>query len=225
VDLELSHILPSVDADPQEQARAATEVRELLRAVPDPVLRFSYGRRAADRLGLPPEVLWRSERQRTAEPEPDGAPSQRIVTSLEERVLQLLLESESVVPGLEELPPAEVFLGEESRNIYGRFLALYAEDGSPPGSRAVLAVVSHEGETLDHLARILLEESSCSESEELRESLSRLTRRWQQHRLRTLAQQIKQAQRDGEAQLLLQLVEEKTSLTRLLHELEPPAVG
>ena len=84
-----------------------------------------------------------------------------------------------------------------------------------------MAEVSREGETLDRFARILLEEAPCPESEELKDVLRQLSRRWQQHQLRTLAQEIEEAQRKGDACRLQQLVEEKTSVTRLLHELGP----
>jgi len=229
VEAEVARLVPSSgDRDPASQAKAAKAVRELLAAVPDPVLRFAYGRRAADRIGVPQDVLWQSAtRSRDAEGEAMAAakPQRRLVTSLEERVLQLLLQPGSDVPALEDLPAEDVFLDATCRNIFGRFLALYAEERLPPDAGAVLAVLSHEGTTLDRLARILLEEVPCSDSEELLQSLGRLNKRWRQHRLKSLAQQINEAQRSGETLRLQQLVEEKTSLTRLLHELTPPSSG
>lgn len=221
IEVELARILPPPGVrDPAAQSRSAKAVRELLNAVPDQVLRFSYGRRAADRLGIPVEVLWKARMTPAVLPE-STARSNRVVTSLEERALQLLLEDGAAVPEIDELPPADAFLDRTCGNIYRDFLALYKAQSCPPSFKVVLAGLSRDGETLDRFARILLEEAPCSESEELKEVLCQLSRRWQQHRLRTLAQEIQEAQRKGDACRLQQLVEEKTSVTRLLHALEP----
>ena len=226
VEAELARLVPpSGDRDPAAQAKAAKSVRELLRRIPDAVLRFAYGRRAADRIGVPQDVLWRSTPRARDDQEAATKPRHRLVMSLEERVLQLLLQSGFHVPSLEELPSEKVFLDVTCGNIFHHYRALYDKEGCPPDARAVLAILSREGETLDRLARILLEEVPCSDSEELREALGQLNKRWRQHQLKTLARQIKEAQRSGETLRLQQLVEEKTSLTKLLHELAPPPGG
>ena len=60
VDLEIDR-QPSADrADPHALARAAQRVRQLLTNVPDQVARFAYSRRAATRLGIPHELLWKT---------------------------------------------------------------------------------------------------------------------------------------------------------------------
>ncbi len=60
VTLELERLIPAGAArEPRLQATAATAVGELLRPIPDSILRFSYGRLAADRLGIPVEMLAR----------------------------------------------------------------------------------------------------------------------------------------------------------------------
>ena len=60
VTAELDRLIPAGAArDPRAQAKAATEVGELLRPIPDAILRFSYSRLAADRLGIPVEMLAR----------------------------------------------------------------------------------------------------------------------------------------------------------------------
>jgi DNA primase len=50
---------PEAIRDPRLQARHAKEVAEVLAPIPDQILRFGYARRAADRLGVPPEMLSR----------------------------------------------------------------------------------------------------------------------------------------------------------------------
>jgi hypothetical protein len=144
-----------------------------------------------------------------------------VVTSLEERILQLLLDSDASHPEVDELPPPEAFLDSVCGNIFGRFVDLYREEGAPPTTKAVLAGLSHDSGTLDRLARILLKESACSHAGELGESLRQLNKRWHQHRLKELARQIREAQLKGESSRLHELVEEKSAVTNYLHELRP----
>ena len=56
--LELDRLVPpDAHRNPHVRARAAKEVTALLSPVKDTVLRYSYGRIAADRLGLPAHLL------------------------------------------------------------------------------------------------------------------------------------------------------------------------
>ena len=224
---------------PHDVARAAKAVRELLAAVADPVVRFSYGRRAADRLGIPPDLLWRpaageaaalgpaAQAGRAGVPgaarsTPTAPPAgKREVVSLEERVLQLLLSGEAPLPPVEDLPQPEVFLDPVCGNIFRRFLAIYAEVGGVPDVRVVLDALAESRESLDRAARILLETPSCSETAgELEYCLRQLTTRWQRERQRKLALLIRDAQRRGDLVRLDALIQENNSLTRALHELE-----
>ena len=50
---------PEVVRDPKRQAQAAREVGGLLAPIPDPILRYAYARRAADRIGVPADLLSR----------------------------------------------------------------------------------------------------------------------------------------------------------------------
>jgi DNA primase len=244
VDLEIERHTGGSEVDPHALARSAKHLRELLATIPDAVARFSYGRRAADRLGIPPELLWRTgagespDRRAPTSPASPAQPTRldragggaganlpqlppREVLSLEERVLQLLLSGDRPLPLDAELPPPEVFLDPACGNIFRRILAFHTEAGAVPDARVVLDALAESGELLDRAARILLETSSCSEAPgELENSLRRLTRRWQRDRLRRLALDIQEAQRKGELVRLEALIQEKNSLTRALHELE-----
>ncbi|HVR28287.1 MAG TPA: DNA primase [Thermoanaerobaculia bacterium] len=239
VELELDRQVEGNPRSPHDLARSAKAVRELLATVPDAVVRFSYGRRAADRLGIPPDLLWRSgpdgassgspssgrpaaavsSAGRTAQPAPPGG--KREVLSLEERVLQLLLSGEVAPPPIRELPGTEIFLDPVCGNIFGKFLALYTEVGGVPDVRIVLDALAESRESLDRAARILLETPSCSETAgELEYSLRQLTTRWQRERQRKLALEIREAQRRGDLVRLDALIQENNALTRALHELE-----
>jgi DNA primase len=247
VDLEIDR-QPSADrADPHALARAAQRVRQLLTNVPDQVARFAYSRRAATRLGIPHELLWKTGPEAVAgsgtrpvagsaggaiaaRPSPltssarAGRPAPgppRQVASLEERVLQLLLSGEVPIPAASELPTPDVFLDPVCGNIFRKFLAVHAGVGGVPDARAVLEMLGETPELLDRAAKILLETSSCSGAvDELGYSLRELTRRWQRDRLRRLALDIGEAQRRGDLVRLDILIQEKNSLTRALHELE-----
>jgi len=60
LDEELERLTPpGVDRDPRGQASAAKGIAELLSPIPDQILRFGYARRAAQRIGVPPEMLSR----------------------------------------------------------------------------------------------------------------------------------------------------------------------
>jgi DNA primase len=222
VEMEFERLIPEgVHGDPKKQASAAKEIGELLRSIPDSVLRYSYGRQAADGLGIPVELLWRRVGKR-AEPQDTSADtddrSPQIVRSLEEVILQLLLAGDTELPPPEDLPPPEAFLIPACRNIFSAFCDLY-KDRAPdrPSAQEVLGRVPHEGPEVDQVARLLLEGSSAQRSEDLDKALHRMSRRWLQQRLRGLSSKISAAQRSGDEALIERLVREKTALSRALH--------
>ncbi|HEX6862009.1 MAG TPA: DNA primase [Thermoanaerobaculia bacterium] len=229
VSAEIDRLIPAgASRDPQLQAKAASAVTELLRPIPDPVLRYGYGRVAADRLGIPVELLSRrlgagDRPDRPAAPaprQPEVSGEPRLVRSLEEQVLDLLLSpgETSPIPPFSDLPPPEVFLDTDCRNIYQTFCALYARgNGAPPDARAVQAALGVQGASVDRMARILLERSFASGRIGLLESLDKLVDRWRRQRIKDLHGEINEAQRKGDHALRDRLVEEKTRLSRSVH--------
>ncbi len=228
---------PGTASDPRAQAKAATAVTELLRPIPDAILRYGYARVAAERLGIPVEMLSRRAGREAAEARPDRqAPSgaapgreagEHLVGRLEERVLEWLLEADEAIPLPEELPPADVFLDTECRNIYQTFCALYArEEGRRPDVRTVRDALGHEGGIVDRFARILLEGSFAPGRIGLLESLDRLEDRWLRQRQRDLASAIREAVRQKDELRATQLYEEKRNLGLSLHRRpRPGALG
>ena len=245
VTLELERVIPAGAArEPRLQATAATAVGELLRPIPDAILRFSYGRLAADRLGIPVEMLARrmgggsgpgergrdergdpgarGEREapaRAAGPIPPAEGGPKLVRSLEEQTLEHLLHPEdpSQIPAPAELPSSEVFLDTECRNIYEAFCALYPEAGSPPDFQMVKSRLGEAEGTVARLAKIMLEREVASGRIGLLESLDNLTDRWRRRRIKELHGEINEAQRKGDHALLNRLADEKTRLSRSLH--------
>ncbi len=231
---EIERLTPSrARREPRLQARSASDLGELLGRIPDPVLRFSYGRRAAERLDLPVELLLQrvpgaaagggpAGREAAPAPEPGpGEPAPRPpgpVRSLEELALEMLLSGSSL-PGPGELPPADVFLDASCRNIYRAFHALYLQSGTgrAPGTRAVLNELGDEGVSVDHLARLMVGSGIGPNGPTLDDCLDKLTRRWLQQRQRALSREITEAQREGDDARLERLLREKTDLSHCLH--------
>jgi DNA primase len=223
---ELDRLIPASAArEPRAQAKAATDVAELLRPIPDSILRFKYSQLAADRLQVPVEMLSRravggSERPAALPPRPatpGGAPS--LVRSLEETALEQLLREEnaSQIPALNALPPLEVFFDSGYRNIYEAFRALYAEASAPPDFHQVRSRMGDDEGAIARLAKIVLEREVTSGRIGLLESLDRLADRWRRQRIKELHGEINEAQRKGDHALRDRLVDEKTRLSRSLH--------
>ncbi len=208
---------PDLITDPRRVAKAASAIGELLQAIPDAVLRFGYGRRAAARLQVPEELLWR----RSAPPPSDASSPKRepgVVRSLEERALQLLLSGTEPPPPAADLPIDEAFRDAALRNIFGVFCALYRDGGGVrPDPQLIVAELGADDGAVDRLARLLLEGPFASPSGELEEAFKQLKRRWQQQRSRSLASEIGDAQRAGDEARLKRLLGEKTALSRQLH--------
>ncbi|HEV2846683.1 MAG TPA: DNA primase [Thermoanaerobaculia bacterium] len=226
---ELDRLIPASAArEPRAQAKAAADVTELLRPIPDSILRFKYSQLAADRLRIPVEMLSRragggSERP-SASPRPavpGGPPS--LVRSLEEMALEQLLREENAgqIPALDDLPPSEVIFDSGYRNIYEAFRALYAEASVPPDFQKMRSRLGDDEGAIARLAKIMLEREVASGRIGLLESLDKLADRWRQQRIKELHGEINEAQRKGDHALLNRLVDEKTRLSRSLHRASP----
>ncbi len=215
---------PGTGREPQLQAKAAAAVTELLRPIPDPILRYSYARIAADRLGVPVEMLSRrvggAAGPRT---ESQGSPAEkrpeRILWNTEKAVLELLLDADRTerIPPLEELPPPEAFQDPGCRNIYQAFRALYARGGSPPDSRGVQAEVGSEDALIDLLARIMLERNFAPANSSLATSIEHLVEHWRNKRRHELGAMIREAELRKDSAGIQSLVDEKRRLDRASH--------
>ena len=212
---------PEAGREPRLQAKAATAVTELLRPIPDPILRFSYARIAAERLAVPVEMLTRrvgggAQREEPSAQTPRSpAKADGLSWNIEKLVLALLLEPTEPVPPVEDLPQPEAFLDPECRNIYQAWCALYAGGaGSPPDARAVLSVIGSEGGTVDQMAGILLERNITSGRLGLLESLEKLEDRWRKQRSRELAGKIREAELRKDSVRLQSLLDEKSRLSQ-----------
>jgi DNA primase len=226
VTLELDRlIVREAHRDPRLRAKAAQAVAELLRPIRDGILRYGYGRVAAERLGVPVDLLWRrlgvdkDALKAPVERKPDDGP--RDVRSLEESLVQLLLTRPAEVPTYAELPPPEAFLDSLVRNIYATFYRLYesrsASSQGPPEAREVLGALEATGGAIDRVAQLLLEEPASLRPGELGESLQKLMRRYERQRSKELSREIAEAERAGDQDRLRSLLGEKARLNERLH--------
>lgn len=226
VNLEMERlIVREAHRDPRLRAKAAQGVAELLRPIRDGILRYGYGRLAAERLGVPVDLLWRrlGIDKEALKPPPERRPDDgpREVRSTEESVLQLLLTMAEEVPTFAELPPPEAFFDPLARNIYATFYRLYegGRTGSdrPPAAREVLGALESAGGAIDRMAQLLIEEPASPRPGELGESLHKLMRRYERQRSKELTREIAEAERSGDQVRLRRLLGEKASLNERLH--------
>ena len=177
VEHELGRLLPNAPpTDPQTQAKLAGPVVELLTPVKDPILRWAYGRRAAERMGVPfellaprlgpaPVPLRRGPNPRTTAAQAGGRDPGR---DLEETVLRLLLAmlpgsttpQPEVLPARAELPPFDAFWDGACRNVYRTFCVLYEErEGEAPRLDELRERLesSEGGASVDLVARLVIQ--------------------------------------------------------------------
>ncbi len=237
--LLLRRAIPAPMASARLKATQAGAVASLLEPIRDPLMRHEYARRAAEMLGVPEKEFlsrlkelkgWRGVAE-VAGAGPAGASGYgpRLVRSVEEEILAGLLQEDEgepsarpALPPIGELPPPEVFLDPECRNIYRTCCTLYAEGGAQAlTARAVLAQVASQPATVERLAQLLAEGRVEPGKARLSESLDKLVRRWRQTRLRELQSEIVEAQRRGDQARLAHLVEERTSVSQSLQGVRP----
>jgi len=227
-DLVLAELERAAPADlhrnPAARSRAAKAVTEILAAIPDAIVRYGYARAAADRLGVPAQLVWqrvgvdaRAFGRETA-PSAAATPGRR---AEEEALRGLLLGADrgADLPARGELPPPEAFLDLELRKFFAAFCRLY-EVGGDLSLRAVLEAAGDWEGARERAAQLLLELED-STVPPVAESLRVLRRRWLRNRQRELSHEISEAERRGERERLAGLVAEKQDINDELHGVSP----
>lgn len=207
---------PGIARQPRQQATAAREITELLAPIKDGILRYGYARQAADRLGVPVELLWRRLGGRDEEvPASERKRRSDVVQSEEERVLHLLLTADEL-PTETELPEPAHFFDREYRAIYEAWLER-ARGGKPPSARELSEAVGDSSAAVARLVQDELQSPAAPGSDELAAPLAKLRRRWQRQRARELTAEIAEAERQGQTDRVEALLQEKATLSRALH--------
>ncbi len=217
VQLEFQRLAPpGVGREPRKQAAAARAITELLEPIPDGVLRFGYARQAADRLGVPSDLLWRRLGGRAdLEQAQAQRPRDTVVRSEEEKLLRLLIVERAEI-GAEEWPEPEEFFDRELRRIYEAWRQLAEEEGAPE-LRPLLEALGEEGSTVARWAQDDVQFPAAQVGDEYDAARAKLRRRWQRQRARELTAKIAEAERQGDTDTVTALLQEKATLSRALH--------
>ncbi len=228
--LELDRLVPpDAHRNPHGRARAAKEVTALLTPVKDTVLRYSYGRIAAERLGLPAQLLLQrlgvgakplAEAFASATAVPGASPGR----GAEEALLRCLLwigDARHPAPGREALPPEEAFEDPQLRNIYALFLALYRELERPPGTADLRRRLS-DGDGISDRASMLLLESADSVGEPAPEvHLRGLWERWLDRQRADLNRELRRIEVSGDQHRIEEILDELEALKRRRYSAAP----
>jgi DNA primase len=235
--LELDRLVPpDVHRNPHARSKAAKAAIEMLSPIRDTVLRYSYGRMAADRLGIPAQMLLsrlgvgaRSLADGLAKPavsasSPRPSPGQ----GAEEAMLRGLLwlaDGGGPAPPVTGLPPAESFEDPQLRNIYSLCLALYEEAGRFPGTADLRQRLSGTEGVSDRASRLLLESRDSVGESDPRVHIEALTKRWLDRRRLELNRDLRQAEATGNEQRSEEIRRELEAVKRQRYPSAPRVVN
>ena len=235
---QLEQMIPAdAPRQPQVQAKVAPEIGTLLSSLPDPILRYSYGRLASQRLGVPFELLVKHlgggpQRSRTSsqiEASKASVAERTPGLDQEQAVVKLLITgleadeafAEEGVSLFSGPPPAsEVFWDTGCRILFELICEVAIQKPEDPLSELRRRVQS-DGGPVELLARLVMENQSDASSkpwsqkrQELGYALNQLIRNWLKERRRKVILKIQAAQSGGDSADLESLVTEKLSLTQ-----------
>jgi DNA primase len=228
--VEIARLVPGdLHRQPHARPRAAKAATELLAAIPDPLTRFGYARAAADRLGVPLDLLLRKLGGGRAELERTLAPPASVESGgrgRERQALRILLQR--VAGGLPidlgaSPPPAEAFSVPEYQEFFAAFLRLYGEAGESPSLAAFRDAVQGRVDSSAILADILIESIDSPTGEDLGEALRDLRRSWVKSRRLELVRRIREAEERDDRALVDELYREKRRLESELYPTAPIA--
>lgn len=226
---------PEARRDPRRQAKAASDLGELLGRIPDPVLRYTYARRAADRLELPVEMVLQkvpgaAKGAAGASPAPAPPPVRPAAAAergpgrdLEEKLVRLLLSgrAEPALPAFAELPPPDALLDPFCRRLYEPIWLHWRDVGEPCTVAELTAALREDDPAHAVLARLAFESGDGERGEPLAPTLAVLHRRHAKRRRAELQRQIDEAHAGGDGERLALLLAERERLAATLH----PAAG
>jgi DNA primase len=193
---------------PEEKSRIVRTIVTELDKIPDAIIRSEYLRQASDHLGVEESVL----RQLIEIPAP-GKSSQEAALLLpaEKRLLQILLENQTLAAEVLEQVRAEDFRGLRSEAALGFVLDCVRKGKGvhfPELSRAA------GPELWRQVSEMMQEKSAPGTCEEAQDCLQALRRTALEARLRALSKEIERSERSGEKAKLARLLSEKQALTR-----------
>jgi DNA primase len=228
---ELERLAPAdLHRNPHARSSAGKGVIELLGAIPDAIVRYGYAGIAADRLGVPAQLVWKrlggSRQELTAALDESAPAAAESGGGRERQALRILLrrlsEGETVeLP--DRLPPAEAFRMAAHREFFAAFLRLYQQSDKTPTLRMLREQVEGVEDASAILADLLIESADSPVEGELGEALRDLRLRWAKERRNELSRRMREAEGRDDHQLLERLLKEKKELELELFPAAPNA--
>ncbi len=213
VSLALDRLAPAgVTRTPKERSEAARVIRELLEPIPDPIVRASYARWSAQRLGVPDEALWKRE---VSLPGTVPERSEGVTRRLEEWLLGRLFDSKETIPPFDQLPEPEAFFDPIDQRLFVEYLDAYRSEGVPPDANRVHQRLPTAGAEVARLSRILHDAGDGGEIRfGLRELISQLQSRLSRQRRQDLAARIREAGERGDQEQEKHLIAQTAAARR-----------
>ena len=228
---EIDRLVPAdLHRNPHARSRAGAAATELLAAIPDALARYGYARAAADRLGVPIDLVWRrlgggrQELERaldTARPAGESAPGGRERQAL--RILLRRLAAGEEIDLGEAPPPPAAFTVPEYQEFFAAFQRLYEGGEAAPSLAALRERVQGLADASAILADLLIESADSPADGDLGEALRDIRRSWVKSRRNELARRIREAQQRNEPTLVEELYREKQQLESELYPTAPNA--
>ncbi len=208
-DFLLASYWPKAKASsPEEKAQIIRLIIKEIEKVPDPIVRSEYLRVTSERLNLEEQEL-RALIQERKEAEPASSSKTKLLTA-ERRLLQIMEEVPQLAAQLAVEIKPEDFQGLAGEPIFQYVLQ---NPGRPSLHLSALKTLLPPP-LYQELARALLEKPVGATKEEALECLRTLRRFRLEKKLKTLQQEIRQLEKKGERDKLINLLVTKQNLTR-----------
>jgi DNA primase len=229
--LELDRLAPAdLHRNPHGRGRASKGVTELLGGIPDSIVRYGYARAAAERLGVPAQLLWQRLGLTREGLERDMTTVAPVVASAgqgrEREALRILLQELTRGRPLElaePLPPPEAFRDLALRELFSVFLVLVREREGAPTLREIEQRATGIADASAVLADLLVESEDSPSPSRLGEALRDLRLRWAKDRRNDLIRLLGEAERRQDREKFELLLAEKKLLERELFPTAPNA--
>lgn len=236
IDREIDRLAPAgVRRGAREQGERAGEIAGLLAAVRDPIARHGWARGAAERLGVPIDLLLDKAKALTRAsntrapntPAPPATASRREPgRDMERRLIEHLLATlprPGDEPGSEwiptvapaSLPPDEAFATPGCRAVISTWRALAASGNL--NREALVSSLAQDEDALDELSRVLLGEPHPLPTKELTATVTALRERYLTGRRRDRQRELTRALETGDQARADALLGEIEALQRELH--------
>lgn len=198
---------------PEEKARIARNVVAEVEKIPDPIIRSEYLKWLSEYLVIDEGLI----RRMIQEPRPEDKPEEReAFLPAEKRLLQILLEDETIAPYVFGEIKEEYFHGLKSKPIFVALRDCFKNDIRPTFHELKQKV---EPSLSSSLSKALLEKEQLPTVEEAFECLNALRQLSLENRSKELKAEIAKSERNGEKEKVGSLLAEMDQIKKQLLDL------